>query len=281
MTSSALDVPFTPDLHELERLAVELVTDAAADAAAAFGRQIEVQQKPYKDGTQPVTALDRSIEQTVGAAVRTRYPEHAVVGEEFGNVGEERDWCWIVDPIDGTHNFVNGVPMFAVSLGVLFRRRPVVGAIAVPANQSVLHGQIGGPVNWGGDPVEVSQAQMPFSGIGVVPPDLEQQIDAPHGAAGIPGDHRWLGSTAYEMAMVARGTFDFGVFNSADIWDVAAGLTLILGAGGVVLRPDSDTGGWRDFDAFPPAPAPLHTWNEPLIAGGPGVRALAAGLRPR
>lgn len=161
MTSSALDVPFTPDLHEVERLAVELVTDAADAVAAAFGRQIEVQQKPYKDGTQPVTALDRSIEQTVGAAVRTRYPEHAVVGEEFGNVGEERDWCWIVDPIDGTHNFVNGVPMFAVSLGVLFRRRPVVGAIAVPANQSVLHGQIGGPVNLGGDPVEVSQAQMP------------------------------------------------------------------------------------------------------------------------
>lgn len=79
---------------------------------------------------------------------------------------------------------------------------------------------------------------MPVVGIGVVPPDLDRQIESHHGAAGIPGDHRWLGSTAFEMAMVAQGAFDFGIFNGWDIWDVAAGIVLILGAGGVVLRPD-------------------------------------------
>lgn len=281
MTTPAREHPSAEELHEVERLATELVAEGAAVLAAAFGRQIEVHRKPYNDTIEPVTELDRSIERTVVDAVLARYRDHAVVGEEFGEVGEERDWTWVVDPLDGTHNFVTGVPVFAVSVGVLYRRRPAVGAIALPASGTVLHGQVGGLTYLDGVAVEVSQARMPYHGIGVVPPDLDQQIEAPHGAAGIPGDHRWLGSTAYEMAMVAQGAFDFGLFNSASIWDVAAGLALILGAGGVVLRADPGSGGWRDFNGFAPPPSSLRGWNEPLIAGGPGVRALAAALRPR
>ena len=75
---------------------------------------------------------------------RARFPDHAVLGEEGHDPEGTHDFEWIVDPIDGTINFVNRLPFFAVSIGVLYRRRPVVGVLRFPLSGETLHARRGG-----------------------------------------------------------------------------------------------------------------------------------------
>lgn len=281
-SSSALPpLPTEAMLASAEALAVELARAAGEEARAALSRTIDVGYKADRTGKEdtgdPVSEVDHAVEALIRLRVGAEFPDHAILGEEVEShpaTGEE--WVWVVDPVDGTANFVNGFPLFAVSIGVLHHGRPVAGAIwcaSTPALRAgVYHAHLGGPLALDG--VEV----------GARTTVVKRRLAAAPG--GSPGgtrewDHRVTGSAALECAYVAAGIFTSAPFWGLKIWDVAAGVALVRAAGLEAWTREGGT--WQPFERFvAPSRAPkgqdrapsLRDWRAPLILGTPEATRL-------
>ncbi|HSH43569.1 MAG TPA: inositol monophosphatase family protein, partial [Arenicellales bacterium] len=113
-----------------------LLREAAGIAVRSTASTMEYFRAPLavdnKADASPVTIADRNTEATIRAAIAERYPEHGIMGEEFGAEGTDREYLWIIDPIDGTKSFISGVPLFGTLIGVLHHGRPVAGVIHMP-----------------------------------------------------------------------------------------------------------------------------------------------------
>lgn len=237
-----------------------------------------------------MTEADKAVEAYLAEAVGQRFPAHAVLGEEGHDPEGEFEFEWIVDPIDGTINFINRLPFFAVSIGVLHRRRPVVGALHFPLSGQTLHAHRGGGAFQDGTPIRVHPAPEPSGRVTVgMPPGYLFQFKTGRAGRGRLGEPRSLGSIAYETGLVANGGFGWAIFRSPKIWDVAGGLPIVTEAGGVALHYTGATAGWQPLDRFavPPSkgsekPKRLRDWNAPTIVGAaPIVGALAPHITPR
>jgi myo-inositol-1(or 4)-monophosphatase len=266
-------IMYVSELEEIERVAVELATLAGAEIQAALGNMIAVRYKgeaPEKTlWRDPVSEIDHRIETLIRARLAERFPRHDIIGEEMTDrPGLNDDCVWAVDPIDGTANFVNGFPMFAASIGVLQRGRPVVGAVWCSTGHAlrpgVYHASAG--------------CKLRFEDSDVTPkinPAVRRQL------AGVPvvtpNDRNWetrkTGSAAIECALVAAGMLRVARFESANIWDGAAGIALVEAAGGIV-RQQRD-GRWESMRGFSPeqsaigGEADLRFWRHPVIVGAP------------
>ncbi len=104
----------------------------------------------------PVTRADREAEELIRRAIETRYPEHGVIGEEYGVTRESATHRWFIDPIDGTKAFVRGVPLYAVLLGLEVEGRIEVGAVYLPALDEMLSAASGLGAHWNGRAARVS-----------------------------------------------------------------------------------------------------------------------------
>jgi myo-inositol-1(or 4)-monophosphatase len=97
-----------------------------------------------KSDQSPVTAADRESEQALRAAIMARYPRHGIIGEEFGPHQQEAEYCWILDPIDGTKAFVTNCYIFGTLISLTYRGRPIIGALHSPLMEHLLVGTIAG-----------------------------------------------------------------------------------------------------------------------------------------
>jgi len=111
-------------------VALACCDEADALSMASFRRGIAVEEKPDSSF---VTAADRAVEQAVRARIVARFPDHGLVGEEYGERPGESGRRWFIDPIDGTHNYMRGIPVFATLLALEMDGRLVVGAVSAPA----------------------------------------------------------------------------------------------------------------------------------------------------
>ena len=123
-------------LLEIEAVAVELAQLAAAEIQTALRRELVIRYKESESRTgaaryrDPASEADERIEQLIRDRLADRFPDHGVVGEEMATLTGNPDApVWVIDPIDGTANFVNGLPLFAASIGVMHQGSAVVGAI--------------------------------------------------------------------------------------------------------------------------------------------------------
>jgi histidinol phosphatase-like enzyme (inositol monophosphatase family) len=119
-----------PSLSDLLDLAVEAAFLGGKRTLAFFNSDVEVETKA--DNT-PVTRADREAEEIIRRRIARTYPDHAVIGEEYGTKEGADAYRWIIDPIDGTKSFVHGVPLFAVLIGIEVAGKPSVGAAYFPA----------------------------------------------------------------------------------------------------------------------------------------------------
>jgi histidinol phosphatase-like enzyme (inositol monophosphatase family) len=85
-----------------------------------------------KEDASPVTAADRGAEELMRRMIAQRFPQHGIIGEEFGEERPDAEWVWVLDPIDGTKSFITGVPLWGTLIGLLHRGQPVLGAIHQP-----------------------------------------------------------------------------------------------------------------------------------------------------
>ena len=136
---SAEQLPLLPDtppdlLVAIEETALELARLGGAEIESGMSRPLTVAYKTEGTGERaprdPVSELDRAIEEMVRSRIADRFPSHGVIGEEMDVPARAEDeFVWVIDPLDGTSNFLNGFPLIACSIGVLHLGRPVAGAI--------------------------------------------------------------------------------------------------------------------------------------------------------
>ena len=278
---------------DIEAAAVEFARGAGTLLAGYFGRSITVE---YKDKARqdPVTAADKETQTYLEEQIRRRFPDHGILGEEddAGADGERTaaDFLWVLDPLDGTTNFMNGLPVYASSIGVLYRGRPLAGAVYIPwptANASgvVVHCRVGGGAFADGEPVSVYDAEKPRGDrlIGL-PGSFGESTRLGKGLKGQPlGQLRVTGSIAYELAMTALGVMQFAVIGAPRMWDMLGGAVAVQEAGGTVMTRLSGRKQWHPLDSLvptwdekPPTMAELRKWVAPLVAANPTLAPLIA-----
>ena len=302
-------------LKELETAAAEMARGAGRLLQAKFGRPITIE---YKDKNQldPVTEVDKACQTYLEEEITRRFPSHAILGEE--ELGETKapndtseakdavdagepdepaaDFVWVLDPLDGTTNYLNGLPVYACSIGVLRRGRLVAGALYIPWPGSsldggfVLHCHLGGGCYADGEPVSVYQSDTPVGNrLAGLPGSFAQAMRFGPGLKGHAGEPRTTGSIAYELAMTACGVMQYSIFGAPRMWDMAAGALAVQEAGGTVMARLRGDKQWQPLDSlFPsweekaPTMKELRRWVAPLVAGNKQVAPLlAANLRSR
>ncbi|HEX2030749.1 MAG TPA: inositol monophosphatase family protein [Actinomycetota bacterium] len=212
----------------------------AARAAAAGGRIVrdtEVTGVELKGRADYVTSVDRAAERAIRGLLEREAPDVPVVGEEEG--GRAADRYWVVDPIDGTVNFIHRFPAVGVSVALVEGGRPVAGAVHAPFLAQTWTAARGAGAEKGGKPLRVSGAEPRNAVVGTGFPFRSKHRLEEYLAVMVPAlrrfeDLRRPGAVALDLAWVAEGVFD-GFFElGLSAWDVAAGALLIEEAGGVV-----------------------------------------------
>ena len=281
----AMTWPADDTLRAIETTAVDLARRAGALLLQYFPA-VDVHFKDEKE-RDPVTAADHAAEDLIRDEVLRRFPDHGILGEERADSGPEgASFIWVIDPLDGTTNFINGLATFACSIGVLWCGRPVVGALFLPAGRrlqaGVYHARRGAGAYFDDHPIRFQPAAV----------SAANRLSAlPGGATGLRGDRgrlgnvRTLGSIAAELALTAEGVLQFSFFGDPKVWDVAGGAALCLEAGAALYARPHRRGAWRPLerfagsDAHPPTCADLRAWRGPFSAGDPALLpGLAADL---
>lgn len=190
-----------------------------------------------------VTDSDQWADQELRQSIQVAFPDHGVLSEEVEHIFPNTDWCWIIDPIDGTTNFARGIPIWAISLGLLYRGTPVFGYVHVPPLAQSFHGF------WAGE----TGLTIP-TGAFLNHHPIQTSIDPPSGNQffnlcarstkvlqnPVPCKIRMLGVATYNLLTVAMGATLGGVEATPKIWDIAAVWAIVQAAGGVWLSLESD-----------------------------------------
>ncbi len=227
----------TSDLHAMLETAQEAARTGGSILMDAFGtlRQNQIDLKGRGDY---VTELDRRSEEAIIQMIRARYPDHAINAEESGESGHS-PFRWLVDPLDGTANYVQGIPIFAVSIAVLKGDDILAGVVFHPDRDEMFTAVRQGGAFLNGRPIRVSDRQkmayamlasgFPWRSKDYLDPYLECFKRLFLDAAGI----RRMGAAAIDLAYTACGRFDGFWEMKLGPWDIAAGILLIREAGGV------------------------------------------------
>ena len=235
-------------LAGFEAFAVELAGAAAAAILPLFRADHGLEDKnkgeggaAKGEGFDPVTAADRGAEAAIRQAIAARFPEHGVLGEEYGADRIEAEFVWVLDPIDGTRGFIAGAPLWTTLIALRFRGEPVVGLIAQPYLDEVFVGTASGSrLLRGGETRRLQVRACPNLAqalVGVTDP--QAYFTGPEQAAfqRVRDAARLtrMGGDAYFFALVALGTMDLAVEPAAcKAWDVEAAIPLMQGAGGLM-----------------------------------------------
>ncbi len=248
MTAASGPVPFAPGtLDAAARTVVDrardvldgLLDEVRADLAPRAGRE-PVTMKA--DGT-PVTPADRATDERLVAGLLAAFPDHGALSEEQEHVASGAAWTWVLDPIDGTSNFIAGVPHWCVSVALCHDGAPVLGVVEAPALRRRFHAVAGAGAHVTGDggmrplavrtPVplrDAASAHVPGLYSGGAARDLAGD--------GVRLNVRVMGASALDLALVADGVAPLSVALAPHVWDVAAGALLVHEAGGHVAAAD-------------------------------------------
>lgn len=196
-----------------------------------------------------VTEVDQRAEKEIIAIINKAYPNHSILAEESGLQGDD-DYQWIIDPIDGTRNFIHGFPHFAISIAVTYKNKIEHGVIYDPLRQELFTATRGKGAQLNERRIRVSSRktfQECLLGTGFAYRHVNRDDTQPgkifHAILEHCGDIRRAGAATLDLAYVACGRLDGFWEMGLKIWDIAAGILLIKEAGGIVC----DLQGGEDY----------------------------------
>jgi myo-inositol-1(or 4)-monophosphatase len=225
-------------MHPMLNIAIKAARRAGTiiNRASLDLERLNVARKGPRDY---VTEVDQAAETAIVETLRTAYPDHAVLGEEFGlQGGEQAEFRWIIDPLDGTTNFIHGLPNYAVSIALMQRGAAVQAVIYDPSRNEMFTASRGSGAFLNDRRVRVSgrtryhDALLGSHWPGSAGPDQGNGKfrQVAQNSAGV----RRMGATVLDLAYVACGRLDGFCGVGLKPWDMAAGALLVLEAGGLV-----------------------------------------------
>lgn len=224
------------------------ILDFASTTTSSVGDRLlkdfgQVQASQKADGSL-VTQADKWADRVLQDAIASTFDGYGILSEEGEHIFPDTEWCWVIDPIDGTTNFTRGIPIWTISLGLLYRGTPVFGYVYAPPLRQAFH------AFWAGD----SGLATP-TGAFLNHHPIYTSADAPSSnhffnlcsrstsviQPSFPCKIRMLGVASYNFLTVASGATLGGVERSPKIWDFAAAWAIVQAAGGCWVSLDSDS----------------------------------------
>ena len=285
------DLPLSQSGHTPLEVARRCAQEAARIVMERWGKPQDVRAKGRGN---IVTAADLASERAIQAILVAEYPDHSILSEETAGGWVEgqgsrvrgavtRDpwpltpggsgggWMWVVDPLDGTRNYLSGIPLFCINIALCYDEEPLLGLTYEPVRGEEFRAQQGGGVFLNDRPIHASTKESVMASVLAI----DMGYDDARAARALslvrelwPGMQsvRIIGSAALGLAYAACGRFDLFAHHMLYPWDIAAGILLVREAGGAIT--DRDGG-------------PVSVRSEGVIAGAPGAHAdflrLAAG----
>jgi histidinol-phosphatase len=220
--------------------AIDAAWQAGQQTLAHFQTGVAVEQKA---DTSPVTIADRGAEELLRRLIESRFPDHTIVGEEFGETDRDSIYHWIIDPIDGTRSFVHGVPLYGVLIGLEVAGEMVVGVAHFPGLREMVAAAKGEGCRWNGRPAHVSnvsrldQALVVYSDCA----DFAAYGQAEAWARLQRATHIQRGwGDCYGHCLVATGRAEVMLDPIMNAWDCAALLPILQEAGGTFTDWDGN-----------------------------------------
>jgi len=220
-------------------VATEAAREAGAFLHASYRGALTVEAKEDKS---LVTNVDREAERLIVERILAAFPGHDIVGEERGRTSQGSDHCWIVDPLDGTHNYIRGMTAYGVSIGVQKEGSFVAGVIFMPETDELYVAERGSGAFRNGKRIRVSQ--RPALSTCTMAFDSELRLETERKLRVLKAlcrevfNIRLVGSAARNLSHVAEGTLDGVIEFSEKLWDFAAGVVIVTEAGGIFTRFD-------------------------------------------
>lgn len=217
----------------------QITAEVSETLLGVFGRTTAEE----KDDGSLVTQFDQWSDDRLRKAIHAQFPTHGVLSEETVHVFPDTDWCWIIDPIDGTTNFTRGIPLWGISLGLLYRGTPVYGYVLIPSLGHQFYGYWPGDsgltmpqgASLGDRAIHASTASPAKNQFFSLCARSTQILQHP-----FPCKVRMLGVASYNLLLVAAGYAVGAVEATPKIWDIA-GVWPILQAAGATWTPLDDT----------------------------------------
>jgi myo-inositol-1(or 4)-monophosphatase len=242
-------------------LANEIAIEAGKVALDYFRNRENLIIETKRDPQDVVSIADREVENLIRERVAQAFPEDGFLGEEYGFVAPSSDFIWVVDPIDGTSPFVNGMPNWCVSVAVISNGMPVIGVISAPCHDEVYSAAEGRGATLNGKPLKLDPTRTiknSVTGIGannyVTPAVVAKMVEDLLSSG---GNFIRNGSGALMLAYVAAGRLVGYYEPYMHAWDCMAGFCLV-----------QEAGGW--FHPFP-ADGRSLTKGAPVLASAPGA----------
>lgn len=232
---------------------VEHLADVSGEAIMPFFRtSIAADDKAHGGAFDPVTEADRAAEIAMRRLIQTTFPAHGIVGEEFGAIGEDAEYVWVLDPIDGTKSFISGFPTWGTLVGLTHHGRPCYGLMSQPFTRERFFGD-GRVAHWRGPArgaaakdafdtrkltvracQHLAQATLMTTSPLLLEADLREKFHR------VENDVRLsrYGGDCYAYCALAAGHVDLVIETSLQPYDIVALIPIIEGAGGVVTTWD-------------------------------------------
>ncbi len=222
------------DIERRRKIAIKACKKAGKILKDNFKKTIEIESKTNKD---LVTNIDKKADETTIKLIKKTFPKDGILSEESKGLSSETGYRWVIDPMDGTHNFVHNIDIFGVSIAVEFKGEVILGVIYMPWTDEFYIAQKGKGAYCNGKKIEVSKRELNKATLvydSSIRYNKEQMLEVLGKLTDKVFNVRMFGSSARSLTYVAEGRVDVEVEFNDKVWDFASGLLLIEEAGGKV-----------------------------------------------
>jgi myo-inositol-1(or 4)-monophosphatase len=227
------------DIEHAKRVGIEAIYSGARVIRNCFGRISQINQKGEFD---LVTEADTESEKQIMETIRKAFPDHAILAEESGANQGAAEYQWLIDPLDGTTNYVHRLPFFTIAIALLVRDKIVLGLVLNPMDGELFAAITGKGATLNGKPIRVSSTAsvcdsllvtgFPYDFSEIIEPAMKRFSICQQASQGV----RRLGSAALDICYLACGRFDAFWEQNLKPWDKAAGVIIAAEAGAVITN---------------------------------------------
>lgn len=222
----------------MKQFAIELAKQAGKIIEDNFGK---IDKYEEKSRTELVTEIDKKVDDYIVKKIKEKYPEHDILIEESGKHDNDSEYTWIVDPLDGTHNFINKMPYFSVSIALAHKNKVILGVIYFPVLNELYTAEKGKGSFLNNKKIKVTDKEFKQHNVMVFDAhfgagDKENKLRMFSNLVDHTSKARVFGCATLNLVYVASGRADLGVLVKTHSWDFAAGALIVEEAGGKVTE---------------------------------------------